>query len=118
MCASHRTPGAQESNSLKPHWVFKELSNGQAPSWTWTRRLSNGQTKNASQPFGEYGQAVMDAITNGFKPKDNTWSVIGITGITSEFNAEPKISLSIRKKASTAPRAAEPPNAAKPPTGS
>ena len=58
----------------------------------------------------------MDAITNGFKPKDNAWSVIGVTGITSVFNTELKKSLTIRENTSDAPPAAEPPNSANPPT--
>jgi hypothetical protein len=69
-----------------PRWVLTEIQDGQSPAWTWSRCLSDGSVETTSGPFAGYGEAITDAIANGFMPKDEAWAVVSANGITSVFN--------------------------------
>lgn len=81
-------PGRSNTRTVQhPAWTFVEHRDGNTAFWTWTRLLLNGRAKTTSPRFANYGEAVFDAISNGFKPSDESWAVVTSNG-TTHFNAE------------------------------
>jgi len=74
---------------MTQRWVFTELRDGRSPSWTWSQRTLNGQVERTSRPFSGYAEVIMDAIANGFRPRNEGWIVAGANGTSTVFNAEP-----------------------------
>ena len=79
-------PGRSNTRTVQhPAWTFVEHQDGSTPFWTWARLLLNGRAKTTSPRFANYGEVVFDAISNGFKPSDESWAVVTSNG-TTYFN--------------------------------
>jgi hypothetical protein len=63
-------------------WQFMEVVDGGPNVWTWRVLGPSGNLEKNSEPHGNYGAAVMDAIKHGFLPSNDHWIVITSTGVT------------------------------------
>ena len=56
------------------HWQFMCHDDG-AETWTWRRAGPDGVLEASSEPLPNYGKAVVDAISHGFIPTIDSWTV-------------------------------------------
>ena len=63
-------------DNVRSVWEFIEVRVGRSQTWKW----SVGAISRASASFSGYGEAVTDAIENGFSPTEHDWVVVGASG--------------------------------------
>ena len=56
-------------------WHFTEHDKRPPVWWTWRVCSPDGKIEHVSDAFRSYGAAVADAISNGFRPRDDQWVV-------------------------------------------
>jgi hypothetical protein len=56
-------------------WHFVEGYEGDATYWSWRTVSGDGTIETQSASFSTYGQAVSEAIRNGFQPRLQHWVV-------------------------------------------
>src|SRR5688572_17428804 len=56
-------------------WQFVEGYEGNATYWSWRTVKGDGSIESQSESFSTYGQAVSEAIKNGFQPRLQHWVV-------------------------------------------
>lgn len=56
-------------------WHFVEGYEGEATFWSWRTINGDGTIETQSASFSTYGQAVSEAIRNGFQPRLQHWVV-------------------------------------------
>ena len=56
-------------------WHFVEGYEGEATYWSWRTVNGDGTIETQSASFSTYGQAVSEAIKNGFQPRLQHWVV-------------------------------------------
>jgi hypothetical protein len=62
-------------------WRFRQDSQSQ---WHW-RRFLYKKIVTESQAFNDYGECVLDAIRNGFKPADEPYETVMKNGRTALY---------------------------------
>jgi hypothetical protein len=60
---------------MAKRWLFKELRGAKPRSWAWRALRVDGSIESTSGEFKNYGAAMHDAITNGFRPTESHWVV-------------------------------------------
>jgi hypothetical protein len=68
-------PATTDPASMSTRWQFVEGYEGNATHWSWRTVKGDGTIESQSQPFSTYGQAVSEAIKNGFQPRLQHWVV-------------------------------------------
>jgi hypothetical protein len=63
--------------SQSPHhrWRFIQHRQGGKLMWLWQRFGADGRLEETSEPQKKYGEALLDAIKHGFRPKTDSSSV-------------------------------------------
>jgi hypothetical protein len=56
-------------------WQFVEGYEGNTTHWSWRTVRGDGTIESQSEQFSTYGQAVSEAIKNGFQPRQQHWVV-------------------------------------------
>ena len=56
-------------------WQFVEGYEGNTTHWSWRAVRGDGTIESQSEQFSTYGQAVSEAIKNGFQPRQQHWVV-------------------------------------------
>jgi hypothetical protein len=60
---------------MAKRWLFKELRGAKPRRWAWRVLRVDGSIESTSGEFKDYGAAMHDAITNGFRPTECHWIV-------------------------------------------
>ena len=63
-------------------WQFVEVSAIPKSRWRWKKILVSDALETVSEDFADYGLAVCDALSHGFKPKRQHWSMVTRHGTT------------------------------------
>jgi hypothetical protein len=63
-------------------WQFIAHHDGVRESWSWRRLVIDGAVEATSERHTDFGKAVLDAVTNGFKPRTQGYVVISREWVT------------------------------------
>jgi hypothetical protein len=55
---------------MATRWWFKECTKSHPTRWMWKKLAVDGSIEQQSAEFKSYGEAVNDAIRQGFRPSD------------------------------------------------
>jgi hypothetical protein len=56
-------------------WRFTIHHQSRGRTWLWQRFAADGRLEKTSEPHSTYGKAVLDAMNQGFNPKEDASSV-------------------------------------------
>src|SRR4030095_3086843 len=62
------------------NWSF--IHHADERQWTWRQLSVDGSIARISSPRADFGAAVVDAIKQGFRPREHHWVVTNRTGTT------------------------------------
>ena len=58
------------------HWQFVLNQEPMSEFWTWRRMRFDGTIEQMSDPHPDFGGIIVNAVRNGFLPKEDSWVVI------------------------------------------
>ena len=67
-------------SSRTVNWAF--VRHAESGDWTWREMSIDGSIARISSPLWDFGATISDAITHGFRPKEDHWVVTNRTGTT------------------------------------
>lgn len=84
-------------------WLFTERANTLRRGWTWQLLKDDGSILKESAEFANYGEAVHDAIINGFHPIQDHWVIESKHCVTHYEQGEKPTIAHFKTPASAAP---------------
>ena len=78
---------------MTARWQFVMHQDPYGEVWTWRRLMFDGSIEFTSEPHADFGKAVIDAVRNGFQPKQHPWVVITGDRCTHFAPDEPPVSI-------------------------
>src|SRR5262245_15903205 len=76
-------------------WCFHEGRTSRPNKWTWRILRVDGTIERISeQDFKEYGAVVLDAIRNGFRPKQDHWIIESTSSVVHFRHGEQSVVVS------------------------
>jgi hypothetical protein len=63
----------EEKTSTTHVWQFVNTRGGE--SWCWRAISGNGEVRESSRLFKDFGVLMIDATRNGFRAQEHTWEI-------------------------------------------
>lgn len=61
--------------TLTRKWRFTVHHQARGRTWNWTRFAGDGKLEETSSPQPDYRKALLDAMTHGLRPKEDSMTV-------------------------------------------